>query len=44
MCTDDECPVIIGNVLVYKDDSHISATYSHLVAPLLEQAMPRPLR
>ncbi|WP_436536036.1 acyltransferase family protein [Actinoplanes sp. HUAS TT8] len=39
MCTEDRCPVIIGNVLVYKDDSHISATYSKLVAPALEQRM-----
>jgi len=37
MCTDTFCPAIIGNVLVHKDDSHISATYARLVTPILEQ-------
>ena len=44
MCTDERCPVIVGNVLVYKDDSHISATYSKLVAPILEQRIASALK
>ncbi|BBH67755.1 acyltransferase [Actinoplanes sp. OR16] len=39
MCTDDSCPVIVGNVLVYNDDSHLSATFSRLVAPILQQRL-----
>jgi hypothetical protein len=27
--------VIVGNVLVYRDVSHVTATYSRLLAPLL---------
>ncbi|MDP9793800.1 peptidoglycan/LPS O-acetylase OafA/YrhL [Catenuloplanes nepalensis] len=40
MCDDDVCPVIIGDVLVYKDDSHISATFATTLAPLLAQRLP----
>ncbi len=34
-CTDQRCPPIVGNVLVYRDESHITATYARLLAPLL---------
>jgi peptidoglycan/LPS O-acetylase OafA/YrhL len=34
-CTATACPVIVGNVLVYRDVSHITATYARLLAPLL---------
>jgi peptidoglycan/LPS O-acetylase OafA/YrhL len=40
MCGTKMCPVIVGNVLVYRDDSHISATFSLTVAPLLAQQVP----
>ncbi|GAA2000657.1 acyltransferase family protein [Brevibacterium samyangense] len=36
-CTETECPAVIGNVLVYRDQNHISATYARtLVEPLAE--------
>ncbi len=31
-CLDDVCPAVIGNVLVYRDSHHITATYSRLLA------------
>jgi len=34
-CTATACPVIVGNVLVYRDASHLTATYARLLAPLL---------
>ena len=34
-CTATACPVIVGNVLVYRDASHVTATYSRLLARLL---------
>jgi hypothetical protein len=34
-CTSSSCPVIVGNVLVYRDVSHLTATYARLLAPLL---------
>lgn len=36
LCTDDWCPTIIGNVVVYRDHSHISATYARTLAPYLD--------
>ena len=41
MCTRDVCPEVIGNVLVHKDDSHLSATYAKLVAPVLAGHIPQ---
>ena len=35
-CTVQACPVIVGNVLVYRDTSHLTATYSRMLGPLLE--------
>ena len=34
-CDNSHCPPIIGNVLVYRDDSHITSTYSRSLAPML---------
>ena len=28
------CPVIVGDTLVYRDDSHISNTFSAVLAPM----------
>lgn len=35
-CRGARCPVVIGNVLVYRDNHHISATYAKSLAPSLE--------
>jgi peptidoglycan/LPS O-acetylase OafA/YrhL len=34
-CTATACPVIVGNLLVYKDESHMSTAYSAMLAPVL---------
>lgn len=39
-CTTQRCPVIVGNVLVYRDAGHITATYARMLAPQLEKALP----
>ena len=39
MCTDIVCPLIVGNVLMYRDDSHITATASEFLAPYVELAL-----
>lgn len=36
LCDDVLCPAERGNVLVYMDDNHLTATYSTSMAPLLE--------
>ena len=35
-CTDDACPPVIGNVLVYRDTSHITASYAATLTPYIE--------
>ena len=36
LCTPTSCPVILGDVLVYRDNSHLTTTASLLFAPYLE--------
>jgi peptidoglycan/LPS O-acetylase OafA/YrhL len=35
LCTSTFCPVVVGDELVYRDDSHLTDTYSRTLAPLL---------
>jgi hypothetical protein len=38
LCTPDgQCPAEIGNVLVYMDDNHLTATFTASMAPVVEQ-------
>ena len=39
-CAASTCPAVVQNVIVYEDDSHISATYALLRAPELSRALP----
>jgi hypothetical protein len=39
MCTDTACPVVVGNVLMYRDSSHLTATASALLAPFVDAAL-----
>ncbi|WP_060722275.1 acyltransferase family protein [Pseudonocardia sp. EC080625-04] len=34
ICEQDRCPAEIGNVLVYMDDNHLTATYAETMAPV----------
>ncbi len=38
-CDADVCPAVIGNVLVYMDDNHVSATYLTTMRPIVERAL-----
>jgi peptidoglycan/LPS O-acetylase OafA/YrhL len=38
-CTATSCPVVVGNLLVYRDGSHFSRTYSRYLAPLLQDLL-----
>ncbi|TDX87869.1 acyltransferase family protein, partial [Amycolatopsis arida] len=37
LCTETVCPPAIGNVLVYLDDNHLSATYVRTMTPIVER-------
>ena len=38
-CVESHCPAVIGNVLVYRDDHHITTTYAKTTAPALQERM-----
>ncbi|GGH37575.1 acyltransferase [Microbacterium album] len=38
-CADDRCPVVVGNVIVYRDQHHLTATYIRTVAPVLVERL-----
>jgi hypothetical protein len=42
-CTADRCPVIIGNSLVYLDNSHLAFEYSRALGPVIEALADRAL-
>jgi hypothetical protein len=35
-CATNGCPTVVGNIMVYRDDNHISVTYGSFIAPLLD--------
>ena len=39
LCTDKVCPVIVGNLLVYRDSNHITTKYAEWLAPLVDAAV-----
>ncbi|MEY4158899.1 MAG: hypothetical protein RL743_1394, partial [Actinomycetota bacterium] len=39
MCTDKACPVIVGNLLVYRDSNHITTKYAEWLTPLIDEAI-----
>lgn len=40
-CISERCPPVIGNVLVYRDDDHMTATYARTLAPALRGELER---
>jgi len=39
VCTIDICPVISGNLLMYRDSNHITTTYAEWLAPFFDAAV-----
>jgi peptidoglycan/LPS O-acetylase OafA/YrhL len=42
-CTADRCPVVVGNTLVYLDQSHLTFEYARLLAPAIAALADRTL-
>lgn len=38
-CTPTRCPVIVGNILLYRDDAHMVPAWSRFIAPVLAHAL-----
>ena len=36
----ESCPMVVGNILVWKDNGHITTKYARMLAPLLEAKLP----
>lgn len=34
-CTADQCPLIVGDDLVFRDDNHVTVEYATLLAPVV---------
>jgi hypothetical protein len=41
ICPDNLCRAVIGNALVYRDKSHLSATFARTLAPGIERGLKR---
>lgn len=39
LCTDDACPVMIGNILLYRDVTHITTVGAQWLRPLVEASL-----
>jgi hypothetical protein len=39
MCAADSCPPVVGNVLVWRDSHHLTASYAKTMAPALERVL-----
>ncbi|WP_309067382.1 acyltransferase family protein [Microbacterium sp.] len=42
-CDDDRCPLVVGNVVVYRDRHHITATFARTLGPFLAREIDRML-
>jgi len=38
-CDESRCLPVVGNIVVYRDDSHITATYARSLAPILARKL-----
>ncbi|MBB4682760.1 acyltransferase family protein [Amycolatopsis jiangsuensis] len=43
-CEKTTCPAVVGNVLVYMDDNHVTATFQTTLAPIVQRDMQQALR
>ncbi len=39
ICAADRCEPVVGNVVVYRDDNHLTASYVRTLAPVLEEEL-----
>jgi hypothetical protein len=42
VCPEKTCPAVIGDVLVYRNGSHLTATYVRTLTPWLDKQLPEP--
>jgi hypothetical protein len=42
VCLEKTCPAVIGDVLVYRNGAHLTATYVRTLTPWLAEHLPEP--
>ncbi len=42
MCLNTKCPLVIGNILTYRDNHHLTPPFARLLAPMLDAQLPIP--
>ena len=42
VCLEKTCPAVIGDALVYRNGSHLTATYVRTLTPWLAERLPKP--
>ncbi len=40
MCLNTRCPLVIGNVLTYRDNHHLTPPFARMLAPMLDAQLP----
>jgi len=40
MCLNTKCPLVIGNILTYRDNHHLTPPFARLLAPMLDAQLP----
>jgi hypothetical protein len=43
VCLEKTCPAVIGDVLVYRNGAHLTATYVRTLTPWLDKQLPEPV-
>ena len=44
LCTEDECPPVIGGAIVYADDNHLSRSFAYTLAPIITERLAEVVR
>jgi hypothetical protein len=44
LCTKQSCAVVVGNLLAYRDDNHLSTSFTKWVSPVLGSALQETIR
>ena len=44
LCTRQSCAVMVGNLLAYRDDNHLSTTFTKWVSPVLGSVLQETIR
>ena len=39
ICTGSPCPAVVDNMIVYRDEHHLTATFSRSLGPALDRAL-----